>query len=324
VNRRKTILALVSLGVVPFALRAQQADGVPRIGYLTVDNPEPNFGYFKEGLQKLGYQDGRNIRIEFRNAEGKEDRLAEFAAELVRLKVDVLVVRLTQAILAAKQATREIPIVMVGAADPVGTGIIASLARPGGNITGTSSTVTETSRKLLEFIREVLPRAKRIAVLVNANDAFSKLFLAQIQSAGQKAGVEILPALIRTTGDMEKAYPDFVKRRAEFIIVQPSLPLKRAADRAQHQLRQQRWRPDGLFLRRRGRAARCRGLRGQDPQRREARRPARAAADKVRTGDQHQDRQSTRHQDSAVAAAARRPGDRMTGPRRTQRISKTS
>ena len=205
---------------------------MPRIGYLTLDNPEPNFGYFKEGLEKLGYQDGRNIRIEFRYAEGKEERLAEFAAELVRLKVDVLVVRLTQAIIAAQQATREIPIVMVGAADPVATGLIASLARPGGNITGTSSTVTETSRKLLEFIREVLPRAKRVAVLVNANDAFSKLFLAQIQSAGQKVGIEILPAMIRATGDMEKAYPDFVKRRAEFIIVQPSLPLKRAAELA--------------------------------------------------------------------------------------------
>jgi putative ABC transport system substrate-binding protein len=183
-------------------------------------------------LQKLGYQDGRNIRIEFRNAEGKGERLAEFAAELVRLKVDVLVVRLTQAIHAAKQATREIPIVMVSAADPVGTGLIASLARPGGNITGTSSTTSETSSKILEFVREVLPRAKRVAVLVNANDPFSKLFLAQIQSAGQKAGVEILPAMIRATGDMDKAFPDFVKHRAEFIIVQPSLPLKRAAELA--------------------------------------------------------------------------------------------
>jgi len=231
-NRRDTVLALVALGVVPPALWAQQASSVPRIGYLTVDNPEPNFGYFKEGLQKLGYQDGRNIRIEFRNAEGKEERLAEYAAELVRLKVDVLVVRLTQAIHAAKQATTEIPIVMVSAADPVGTGLVASLARPGGNITGTSSTTRETSSKILEFVREVLPRAKRVAVLVNANDPFSKLFLAQIQAAGQKAGVEILPAMIRATGDMDKAFPDFVKRRAEFIIVQPSLPLKRAAELA--------------------------------------------------------------------------------------------
>ena len=231
-NRRDAILALVALGVVPSALRAQQTGSVPRIGYLILDNLEPSLGHFKEGLQKLGYQEGRNIQIEVRSAEGKQERLADLAAELVRLKVDVLVATLTPAMLAAKQATREIPIVIAGAGDPVGTGLVASLARPGGNITGTGSFATETSAKLLEFIREVLPRTKRVAVLVNSTDAFSKLFLAQIQSAGQKAGMEILPAMIRDAGEMENAFPDFVKRRADFVVVQPSLPRKRAAELA--------------------------------------------------------------------------------------------
>ncbi len=236
-NRRDTVLALVVLGVVPSALWAQQASRVPRIGYLILDNLEPSFGYFREGLQKLGYQEGRNIQLEVRSAEGKQERLAELAAELVGLKVDVLVATLTPAMLAAKQATREIPIVIAGAGDPVATGLVASLARPGGNITGTASFATETSAKLLEFIREVRPRARHVAVLVNANDAFSKPFLAQIESAGQKAKIEIMPALIREAGDMEKAFPDFVKRRADFVIVQPSLPRKRAAELAlQHRL----------------------------------------------------------------------------------------
>ena len=231
-NRRDTVLALFALGVVPSALWAQQASRVPRIGYLILENPEPAFGYFKEGLQKLGLHEGRNIQIEVRSAEGKQERLAELAAELVRLKVEVLVVRLTPAILIAMQATREIPIVMAGAGDPVGTGLIASLARPGGNVTGTSSTATELSGKLLEFILELLPRAKRVAVLVNASDVFSKPFLAQIQSAGQKARVEILPAMIREASDIDNAFLDFVKRRPDFVIVQPSLPLRHAAELA--------------------------------------------------------------------------------------------
>ncbi len=205
---------------------------MPRIGYLILDNLEPSLSHFKEGLQKLDYQEGRNIQIEVRSAEGKQERLAGLAAELVRLKVDVLVATFTPAMLAAKQATREIPIVIAAAGDPVATGLVASLAQPGGNITGTASFATETTGKLLEFIREVLPRARRVAVLVNANDAFSKPFLAQIQSAGEKANIEIMPAMIRDPGDMDKAFPDFVKRRAEFVVVQPSLPRKRAAELA--------------------------------------------------------------------------------------------
>ena len=229
-NRRDTALALLALGAAPLAARAQQAGKVARIGYLIPANPEPVFGYFKEGLQKLGYVEGRNIQIEFRSAEGKSERLAGLAAELVRLKVDILVAAQTPAITAAKRATSQIPIVMAGAGDPVGTGLIASLSRPGGNITGTSSTTAEVGGKLLELIREVLPSAKRVAVLVNAKDPFGKPFLEQLQTAARTIKLEISPTMIRETLELSAAFPDMVKRRTDVVIVQPSLPRKAAAE----------------------------------------------------------------------------------------------
>ena len=161
-RRRDLALLLGGLAAWPLATWAQPRPKNPVIGYLIPANPEPPFGYFKEGLEKLGYVEGRNIHIEFRSAEGQPERLAGLAAELVGLKVDILVAAQTPAITAAKKATDQIPIVMVGAGDPVGTGLIASLARPGGNITGTSSFVA--GGKVLELIREVRPSAKRVAV----------------------------------------------------------------------------------------------------------------------------------------------------------------
>ena len=216
----------------PFAALTQPRAGIPVVGYLILANPEPSFGYFKAGLKKLGYVEGRNIQIEFRSAEGKSERLAGLAAELVRLKVDILVAAQTPAITAAKQATRQIPIVMAGSGDPVGTGLIASLARPGGNITGTTGIGADMGAKTLELIREVTPSAKRVGVLANATDPFTKPFLGQLQRAGRAMAIEISPAMIRNTADFDTAYLGLVKQRMDGVIVQPSLPRRIAAELA--------------------------------------------------------------------------------------------
>ena len=231
-RRRKFIILLGGAAAWPLAALAQSRGGIPVIGYLIPANPEPVFGYFKEGLRKLGYVEGRNIQIEFRSADGKSERLAGLAAELVRLKVDILVASQTPAITAAKQATSQIPIVMAGSGDPVGTGLIASLARPGGNITGTTGTTTEMGAKILELIREVIPSAKRVAVLANATDPFTKPFLDQLQRAGRTLSLEISPIMIRETSEFGAAFPDMVKRRTDVVIVQPSLQRRVAAEMA--------------------------------------------------------------------------------------------
>ena len=225
-RRRVFITILGGAAAWPLAVWAQQPGGKPVIGYLIPANPEPVFGYFKEGLQKLGYVEGRNIHIELRSAEGKSERLAGLAAELVRLNVDVLVAAQTPAITAAKQATTQIPIVMAGAGDPVGTGLIASLARPGGNVTGTSSTTAEVGGKVLELIREVLPSAKHVTVLVNAADPFGKPFLEQLQIAAQTIKIEISPTMIRNTSELSAAFPHMVKRRTDVVIVPAKLAAK--------------------------------------------------------------------------------------------------
>jgi len=229
-NRRDTVIALAALGAAPLAALAQSQGKVWRIGYLTAASPEPAFGYFKEGLRRLGYVQGENIQIEFRSAEGKSERLAGLAAELVGLKVEVIVVTFTAAMFAAKRATSQIPIVLAGAGDPVGTGLIASLSRPGGNITGTSATTAELGGKLLQLIREALPAAKRVAVLANPADPFHKPFLEQIQAAGGKMKLEISPIMLRDADEIDAAFTELVKRRPDFVIIQPSLPRRRAAE----------------------------------------------------------------------------------------------
>jgi len=228
---------LGSTAAWPLAALAQPRARMPVIGYLVLGNPEPSFSFFKEGLRKLGYMDGRDVQIEFRSAEGKSERLAGLAADLVRLKIDILVAAQTPAVTAAKRATRRIPIVMAGVGDPVGTGIIASLARPGGNITGISGTGTEMGAKTLELVREVIPAAKRVAVLANATDPFTKPFLEQLQRAGRRLSLEIAPIMVRETSEFAAAFRDMVKRRTDFVIVQPSLQRRIAAEMAlQHQL----------------------------------------------------------------------------------------
>jgi putative ABC transport system substrate-binding protein len=190
--RRREFITLLSGAAAawPVAARAQQPAKPPTIGGLVIGNtnPEQFWREFRQGLRDLGHIEGQNIRFEFRSAAGQANRLPELAAELVRLKVNIIVTWFTPAALAAKQATREIPIVMADTGDPVGNGLVASLRRPGGNVTGIAGVTAELAGKSVQLIREMLPSARRVSALANAVDAFSKPFLEQIQLGGEVTG----------------------------------------------------------------------------------------------------------------------------------------
>jgi ABC-type uncharacterized transport system substrate-binding protein len=236
-KRREFITLLGDAAVAwPLAAFAQQPR-VPTIGALVIGNisPEEFWREFRQGLRDLGYVEGQNIRFEFRSAKGHLDRLPELAAELVRLKVDIIVTWFTPTALAAKQATREIPIVMAETGDPIGTGLIASLARPGGNVTGIASVTAELSGKCVELIRDMLPSARRVTALANVTDPFSKPFLEQIELGGKATGTAIRPIKISSNDEFETAFAAMEKDRPDAIIVQPSLPTKRAAELALQQ-----------------------------------------------------------------------------------------
>jgi len=229
-RRREFMAGLGGAAAWPLAARAQRATA--RIGILNFENPEPYRTGLREELRELGYTEGRNVQFEYRAAEGNRGLLPGLAAELVRLKVDVIVPYPTPAVVAARQATVEIPIVMAGAGDPVGTGLIVSLARPGGNITGTSSTTAELGPKTLEVIRDILPSVRRVAVLANATDPFTKSFLQQVQLGGQTLRLEIQTIMIQAAEELESAFATMKKNAADAVIVQPSLPRKRIAELA--------------------------------------------------------------------------------------------
>jgi putative ABC transport system substrate-binding protein len=237
IRRREFISTLCGVVVVrPLAARAQQPK-VPTIGALVIGNisPEEFWREFRQGLRDLGYIEGQNIRFEFRSAEGQIDRLPELAAELVRLKVDVIVTWFTPTAVAARQATREIPIVMAETGDPIGTGLVMSLRRPGGNVTGIASVTAELAGKSVQLIRDMLPSARRVTALANASDPFSKPFLKQIQLGGEATGTAIKPVRISSNKEFESAFAAMERDRPDAIIVQPSLPSKRAAELALQQ-----------------------------------------------------------------------------------------
>jgi putative ABC transport system substrate-binding protein len=229
IRRREFIATLGSAAAWPLGVRAQPK--VPTIGALVIGNinPEQFWREFRQGLRDLGYVEGQNI-FEFRSAEGHLERLPELAAELVRLKVDIIVTWFTPTALAAKQATREIPIVMAETGDPIGTGLIASLARPGGNVTGMASVTAELAGKCVQLIREILPSARRVTALANATDPFSKPFLEQIKFGGEVTGTTIEAIAVSSDEEFETAFAGIEKDRPDAVIVQPSLPTRRAAD----------------------------------------------------------------------------------------------
>ena len=238
-RRRKFITLLGGAAAWPLAARAQPSK-VARLGvlYIGLADAESFKKELREGLRDLGYVEGQNIAFEFRSAEGKLDRLPELASELVQLKVDVIVALYVPCALAAKQATRDIPIVIV-AADPVETGIVASLARPGGNITGVSLMSAVLIGKCVELFRDMQATTRRVALLTNAADPlFAKLILDQAQLAGRITGIEIQQITVRGPDEeLEAAFAAVARGRAEALVIQGSLSTKRIADLAvEHRL----------------------------------------------------------------------------------------
>src|SRR6188768_4499306 len=223
-RRRDFIAVLVgSAAALPFVVRAQQTRPA-KLGVLLVEKREPFSRVFWEGLRELGYIDGQNMQIEYRSAEGKLDRLATLAAELVDLKVDIIVASESPAVQTAKRATTEIPIVMAPSGDPVGTGLIGSLSRPGGNVTGLSAATAELAGKSLELIREVIPGVKRVAALADPTNAFTKTFLEQIHLNAKTMGIEIEVVMLHEVAGFDAIFAGLQDKKIDAAIVQPTLP----------------------------------------------------------------------------------------------------
>ena len=215
-------LSLGLLAAVP-AAQAQQPARMPRIGYLGTSSPslEPHYvEAFRQKLRDLGYIEGQNIAIEYRWAEGQDDRLPALAAELVHLKADVIVTAGTPGTLAATQATKTIPIVMASSGDPVESGLVASLARPGGNVTGLSILAPELEGKRLELLKEVVPKLSRVAVLWNPANPVVQLVFEQTRLAASKLRLTLEPVVeVRRVDDFEDAFAKIAKARPRALVV---------------------------------------------------------------------------------------------------------
>jgi ABC-type uncharacterized transport system substrate-binding protein len=232
-RRREVITLLGGAAAWPLAARAQQAR-VYTIGVLTLTSPspEPLLEALREGLHDAGYVEGRNLRLEIRSAAGRPDLQLEKATELVHLKVDLIITFFTPTALAAKQATRDIPIVMAGAGDPVAVGLVATLARPGGNVTGQSSGGAEVAGKSVELIRELIPAARRVGVLADESDPFAKPYMAQIGQAAGSAGMEVETIMTRPGQPLDAAFETLTGKRVDGLIIQGSIARKEMLDLA--------------------------------------------------------------------------------------------
>jgi len=223
-NRRKVVVAFgASVLAAPFAI-AQQQGKVWRVGFLSqrhVDFVDSDYYYgpFRQGLRELGYVEGKNLVIEWRSAEGNNERLAGLAAELVNLKVDVIVTAGTPAISAAQKATTAIPIVMGNIGDPVGSGFVKSLARPASNITGLSSMAGDVYLKQIEMLLSMVPRLSRVAVLVNPSNMSNVKTSERVQTEGQKRGVKVLRAEAKTPQEIHNAFSIMRRQNADALIV---------------------------------------------------------------------------------------------------------
>jgi putative tryptophan/tyrosine transport system substrate-binding protein len=232
--RKKTFgLALSAmLFALCFPAEAQQPKKVPRIGYVSgsgdANNPGPLVEAFRQGLRDLGYTEGKNILVEYRYIEGKLDHVPGFVAELVQLKVDVLVVGVLPAIRAAKQATKTIPIVMVTLQDPVTTGIVDSLAHPGGNITGLTTLSRDLSAKRLELLKEVVPKMSLVGVLWDPNAAGPAIAFKEYEAAVRRLKIQLQSLEVRGPNpDFDAAFQAAVKERANALITVSGVLLTR-------------------------------------------------------------------------------------------------
>ena len=221
-QRRQVILALGAVALCgPGRLGAQPT--VRRIGYLTphaiTEPPTPERAAFLAGLRELGYQPGRNLAIEYRSADNDPDRLPEVVAELVKLRVEVLVVSGSETSAAAKAGTATLPVVFAAAGDPVFAGLVKSYARPGGNLTGLSFIAPELGAKRVALVKEILPQARRLAVMWNARDPIAGREWDQARAAARSLGIAVDPAPIGETDDLSRALAALPKSRPDALLV---------------------------------------------------------------------------------------------------------
>jgi putative ABC transport system substrate-binding protein len=204
---------------------AQQATKIPRIGVLAAGSnfpASPSDEALLQGLRELGYIEGQNIGIVYRFAEGKVERFADLAAELVHLKVEIIVATGTPAVLAAKQATRTIPIVMASTGDPVASGLVVSLAHPGGNVTGLSNQLSDVGGKQLEILNEAFPKVARVAVLWDPTNAANALWLGEVKAAAGRLRITLQPLEVHVSNDIETAFAAIIRDRATALSVAPN------------------------------------------------------------------------------------------------------
>jgi putative tryptophan/tyrosine transport system substrate-binding protein len=224
---RSTVGVMVTLVLSILTVRLgteAQPRQVPRIGYLAIGTVAPHgslLDAFKQGLHDLGWIEGQTITIEYRWVAGQMDRLPALAAELVHLQVDCIVTTSTPVSQAAKGATTSIPIVMAVSADPVGTGLVASLARPGGNITGMSALNPELGGKRFELLKDPLPTLSRVAFLLHGGDPAHRLFFQEAQDAAERLGIQLQPVVIGSFEELDSAFAAMLSARAEALMVQP-------------------------------------------------------------------------------------------------------
>ena len=211
-----------TLLAAPGVAEAQQTGKVYRIGFLGALSPSdtsPRLDAFRQALRELGWVEGQNIVIDYRFADGRFDRLPDLAAELVRLNVDLILVPSTQPALAAKQATTTTPIVLSAGINPVETGLVASLARPGGNVTGLPISGGELARKRLELLREVVPEVSRVAILLDPTNPAHAVFWRETENAAQTVRVRLQRVEVRAPEEIEAAFAAMVKGRAQALVV---------------------------------------------------------------------------------------------------------
>jgi putative ABC transport system substrate-binding protein len=224
-KRREFIAALGGVLVVPLAAHAQQLPLICFISAGSADSVKEQYNAFLGGMTSFGYSEGRNIRYESRFADGQIDRLPSLANEILRRNPAIIVSAPLPANIAVKNATSKIPIVMASGADPVGFGLVESLARPGGNVTGLTNFAEELASKQLDLMLALLPRLKRVAVLVNVTNPLHVPQLRETQSATARASLELVPYEYRVSDDLERAFDAFVQAKAEALLVPPDTTL---------------------------------------------------------------------------------------------------
>ena len=229
------VVLTLSLVLSPFAVEAQQASQIPKIGVLLTATPATAasfFEAFRQGLRELGHVEGKTVVLEVRYGEGRPERLPELARELVRLKVDGIATTNDAAIAAVKRETRTIPIVMIFSTDPVGTGFVASLARPGGNVTGLSNISPEISGKRLELLRSVVPGLSRVAILWSPDARGNLLDCKETEAAARSLRLEVQSVEVSRVEDLDQAFSAVISQRAQALVVPSASPVA-AANRGQ-------------------------------------------------------------------------------------------